>query len=127
MHSQFYQGFLRPCNFAKRFCSQTNRHQIQYEPLSEQQKFDIRKQVRQYLQNEIDEIEVNLNCCFVRFLKYYFAVSCWLKSNFLILQIINVRQLHGVFDAMKSVFKQAQSDYEVINVAISLVPVSDDF
>ena len=37
---------------------QTNRSQVSYEPLSEQQKYEIRQQCRRYLEGSLDEIDV---------------------------------------------------------------------
>lgn len=37
----------------------TNRSQISYDPLSEQQRYEIRQQVRQYLDGQLDEIDVS--------------------------------------------------------------------
>ena len=38
----------------------TNRSQITYDPLSEQQRYEIRQQVRCYLDGKIDEIDVSV-------------------------------------------------------------------
>jgi len=37
---------------------QTNRSMIAYDPLSEQQKYEIRQQVRRYIGGQLDEIDV---------------------------------------------------------------------
>lgn len=37
-----------------------NRTQITYDPLTEQQRYDIRQQVRQYLEGRIPEIDVSM-------------------------------------------------------------------
>ena len=37
----------------------TNRSQITYEPLSEQQRYEIKQQVRQYIEGSLDEIDVS--------------------------------------------------------------------
>lgn len=47
---------------------------VSYEPLSEQQKYDITQQVKKYISSELDEID-----------------------------IINIRQIEGVFDAFKEI------------------------
>ena len=36
----------------------TNRSHISYDPLSEQQTYEIQQQVQQYLQGELDEVDV---------------------------------------------------------------------
>lgn len=47
-------------NFAKYMWSlQTNRSMVSYDPLSEQKRFEIRQQVRKYLDGSIDEIDVS--------------------------------------------------------------------
>lgn len=47
-------------NFAKYMLSlQTNRSMVSYDPLSEQKRFEIRQQVRKYLDGSIDEIDVS--------------------------------------------------------------------
>ncbi len=38
----------------------TNRSQINYEPLSEQQRFDIQQQAHRYLEGKLDEMDVSL-------------------------------------------------------------------
>ena len=38
---------------------QTNRTQVQYDPLSEQQKYEIKQQVRRYVEGGLDEIDVS--------------------------------------------------------------------
>lgn len=47
---------------------------ISYEPLSEQQKYDIKQQVKKYISSELDELD-----------------------------IINIRQIEGVFEAFKEI------------------------
>ena len=39
----------------------TNRTQITYDPLSEQQRYEIKQQVRQYIDGYLDEIDVSTN------------------------------------------------------------------
>ena len=41
------------------FYFQTNRTQVQYDPLSEQQKYEIKQQVRRYVEGGLDEIDVS--------------------------------------------------------------------
>lgn len=36
-----------------------NRSQISYEPLSEQQRYEIKQQVRSFLDNKLDELDVS--------------------------------------------------------------------
>ena len=38
---------------------QTNRSMITYDPLSEQQKYEIRQQVRRFAEGTLDEIDVS--------------------------------------------------------------------
>ena len=38
----------------------TNRSQITYDPLSEQQRYEIKQQVRNYLDGNLDEIDVSI-------------------------------------------------------------------
>lgn len=61
----------------------TNRSHISYEPLSEQQGYEIQQQVRQYLQAELDEVD-----------------------------IVNVRQIQGVFEAFRDIVRQLDRDTE---------------
>lgn len=51
-----------------------NRSMVTYEPLSEQQKFEIKQQVRKYINSELDEID-----------------------------IINIKQVAGVYEAFKEI------------------------
>lgn len=51
-----------------------NRSMVQYEPLSEQQKFEIKQQVRKYINSDLDEID-----------------------------IINIKQISGVYEAFKEI------------------------
>ncbi|KAL4217271.1 Kinesin-like protein kif9 [Mactra antiquata] len=61
----------------------TNRSQITYDPLSEQQKYEIRQQVRRYVEGNLDEIDV-----------------------------INLRQIQGTFDAFRDIYQQMEKDIE---------------
>lgn len=61
----------------------TNRSHITYDPLSEQQRYEIRQQVRRYLEGHLDEID-----------------------------IINIRQVQGVFDSFKDIYVQMEKDVE---------------
>lgn len=60
-----------------------NRTQITYDPLTEQQRYEIRQQVRQYLEGGVNEIDV-----------------------------INLRQIQGVFEAFKDISNQLARDIE---------------
>lgn len=51
-----------------------NRSMVTYEPLSEQQKYEIQQQVKKYIESELDEID-----------------------------IINIRQIQGVYEAFKEI------------------------
>lgn len=51
-----------------------NRSMVAYEPLSEQQKYDIKQQVRKYILTELDEVD-----------------------------IINIRQISGVYEAFREI------------------------
>ncbi|XP_052814626.1 kinesin-like protein KIF9 isoform X2 [Mya arenaria] len=61
----------------------TNRSQIAYDPLSEQQKYEIRQQVRRYVSGQLDEID-----------------------------IINLRQIQGSFEAFRDIYQQMEKDIE---------------
>ncbi|XP_048779143.1 kinesin-like protein KIF9 isoform X1 [Ostrea edulis] len=61
----------------------TNRSMVSYDPLSEQKRYEIRQQVRKYLDGSIDEID-----------------------------IVNVRQIHGTFEAFKEICIQMEGDIE---------------
>merc|ERR1719334_2567279 len=61
----------------------TNRTNVNYEPLAQQQLFDIRNQVRRYLDGQIDEIELK-----------------------------NVRQIQAVFGAFKDVVTKMEKETE---------------
>lgn len=61
----------------------TNRTQVQYDPLSEQQKYEIKQQVRRYLEGNLDEID-----------------------------IINIRQIQGTFDAFREIYLQMEKEIE---------------
>ncbi|XP_053385895.1 kinesin-like protein KIF9 isoform X1 [Mercenaria mercenaria] len=61
----------------------TNRSQITYDPLSEQQKYEIRQQVRRFVEGNLDEIDV-----------------------------INLRQIQGTFDAFRDIYQQMEKDIE---------------
>ncbi|XP_052080028.1 kinesin-like protein KIF9 isoform X1 [Mytilus californianus] len=61
----------------------TNRSHITYDTLSEQQRYEIRQQVRRYLEGHLDEID-----------------------------IINLRQVQGVFDSFKDIYVQMEKDVE---------------
>ncbi|XP_060585541.1 kinesin-like protein KIF9 isoform X2 [Ruditapes philippinarum] len=61
----------------------TNRSQITYDPLSEQQKYEIRQQVRRYVEGNLDEIDV-----------------------------INLRQIQGTFEAFRDIYQQMDKDIE---------------
>ncbi|CAG2197099.1 KIF6_9 [Mytilus edulis] len=61
----------------------TNRSHITYDSLSEQQRYEIRQQVRRYLEGHLDEID-----------------------------IINLRQVQGVFDSFKDIYVQMEKDVE---------------
>ena len=41
-----------------------NRSQVTYEPLSEQQRYEIRQQVRAYLDGKSDDVDVRINTSF---------------------------------------------------------------
>lgn len=51
-----------------------NRSMVTYEPLSEQQKYDLKQQVKKYISSDLDEID-----------------------------IINIRQIEGVYEAFKEI------------------------
>jgi len=61
----------------------TNRSLVTYDPLSEQQRYEIRQQVRRYLEGQVDEID-----------------------------ILNIRQIHGSFEAFKEIYMQMENDVE---------------
>ncbi|KAK7506301.1 hypothetical protein BaRGS_00002413 [Batillaria attramentaria] len=61
----------------------TNRSQVSYEPLSEQQKYEIRQQCRRYLEGALDEID-----------------------------IVNLRQIQGTFEAFREIYNQMEQDVE---------------
>lgn len=61
----------------------TNRCQVTYEPLSEQQRFDIRQQCRKYLEGNLDEID-----------------------------IVNLRQIQGTFEAFREIYSLMEHDVE---------------
>lgn len=61
----------------------TNRSQITYEPLSEQQKYEIRQQCRKFLDGSLDEID-----------------------------IVNLRQIQGTFEAFREIYGQMSQDIE---------------
>ncbi|KAH9489559.1 Kinesin-like protein kif9 [Bulinus truncatus] len=61
----------------------TNRISISYEPLSEQQKNEIKAQVRRFLEDELDKLD-----------------------------IINLEQINGTYNAFKEVFRDAERDIE---------------
>lgn len=61
----------------------TNRSMITYDPLSEQQKYEIRQQVRRYVEGTLDEIDV-----------------------------INLRQIQGTFEAFRDIYQQMEKDIE---------------
>lgn len=61
----------------------TNRSMIAYDPLSEQQKYEIKQQVRRYAEGTLDEID-----------------------------IINVRQIHGTFEAFREIYQQMEKEVE---------------
>ncbi|XP_033101480.1 kinesin-like protein KIF9 [Anneissia japonica] len=60
-----------------------NRGQVTYEPLSDSQQLEIKNQVRRYLEGSLDEIDV-----------------------------INMRQIHSVFLAFRSLVNQMESEVE---------------
>ncbi|KAL8610515.1 hypothetical protein ACOMHN_060435 [Nucella lapillus] len=61
----------------------TNRSQVTYEPLSEQQKYEIRQQCRRFLEGNLDEID-----------------------------IVNLRQIQGTFEAFREIYGQMEQDVE---------------
>ncbi|CAH1788426.1 unnamed protein product [Owenia fusiformis] len=61
----------------------TNRSQISYDPLSEQQKYETRQQVKRYLSKSLDEID-----------------------------IVNLRQIQGVFEAFRDICNEMEKDIE---------------
>lgn len=61
----------------------TNRNQVTYEPLSEQQKYEIRQQCRKFLEGNLDEID-----------------------------IVNLRQIQGTFEAFREIYCQMEHDVE---------------
>ncbi|KAK3083432.1 hypothetical protein FSP39_022438 [Pinctada imbricata] len=61
----------------------TNRSMVMYDPLSEQQQYEIRQQVRRYLEGNVDEID-----------------------------IVNIRQIQGTFDAFKEIYLNMEQDVE---------------
>ncbi|KAL3854393.1 hypothetical protein ACJMK2_013664 [Sinanodonta woodiana] len=61
----------------------TNRSQVVYDPLSEQQKYEIKQQVRRYLEGNLDEID-----------------------------IVNIRQIQGVFESFREIYQQMEKDVE---------------
>ncbi|XP_013400973.1 kinesin-like protein KIF9 [Lingula anatina] len=75
----------------------TNRSMVTYEPLSEQQKYEIKQQVRRYLEGSLDEID-----------------------------IVNVRQIQGVFDSFKELYGQMEKEIEEkLRVKYTLVDKTD--
>lgn len=75
----------------------TNRSQISYEALSEQQRYEIKQQVRQFSEGGLDEID-----------------------------IVNVRQIQGVFEAFKDIYGQQEKEIEErIRIKYMLVDKSD--
>jgi kinesin family protein 6/9 len=60
-----------------------NRNQVTYDPLSEQQRYEIRQQVRSYLEGKLSDIE-----------------------------IINLRQISGVFEAFREISNQMAKEIE---------------
>ncbi|XP_033728379.1 kinesin-like protein KIF9 [Pecten maximus] len=61
----------------------TNRTQITYEPLSEQQRYEIRQQIRRYLEGSLEEVD-----------------------------IVNIRQIQGTFEGFKDIYLQMERDVE---------------
>jgi len=61
----------------------TNRSHVTYEPLSEQQRYEIKQQVRNFSEGGLDEID-----------------------------IVNVRQITGVFEAFKEIYSQQEKEIE---------------
>ncbi|XP_041374463.1 kinesin-like protein KIF9 [Gigantopelta aegis] len=61
----------------------TNRSQILYDPLSEQQKYEVKQQVRKYLDGILEDID-----------------------------IVNLRQIQGTFEAFKEVYYQMEQTVE---------------
>jgi len=61
----------------------TNRSMIWYDPLSEQQKYEIKTQVKRYLDSNLDEID-----------------------------IVNIRQISGTFEAFKELYHDIEKDIE---------------
>ncbi|XP_046327027.1 kinesin-like protein KIF9 isoform X1 [Haliotis rufescens] len=75
----------------------TNRSQISYESLSEQQKYDIRQQVQTFLQGEVDEVD-----------------------------IVNIRQIQGTYDAFKDIYHQmAQTIEDKLRQKFTLIDRTD--
>ncbi|XP_074641971.1 kinesin-like protein KIF9 [Tubulanus polymorphus] len=60
-----------------------NRSQVTYEALSEQQKYDIQQQVQRYLEGTLEEID-----------------------------IVNIRQIHGVFECFKEYYNSIEREVE---------------
>ncbi|XP_064647221.1 kinesin-like protein KIF9 [Lineus longissimus] len=60
-----------------------NRSHVLYDPLSEQQKYEITQQVSKYLEGELEQLDV-----------------------------VNVRQIQGVFEAFKDIYLQVERDVE---------------
>ncbi|XP_025082280.1 kinesin-like protein KIF9 isoform X2 [Pomacea canaliculata] len=60
-----------------------NRSSVNYDPLSEQQKYEIRQQCRRYLEGTLDEID-----------------------------IVNLRQIQGTFEAFREIYHQIENDVE---------------
>ncbi|XP_059167044.1 kinesin-like protein KIF9 isoform X2 [Physella acuta] len=61
----------------------TNRSMVSYEPLSEQQKYEIRSQVRRYLEGDLDELD-----------------------------IVSLQQISGTYSAFKELYKDLGKDIE---------------
>lgn len=62
----------------------TNRSMVWYDPLSEQQKYEIRSQVKRYLDGSLDEID-----------------------------IVNIRQIMGSFESFRELYNDMEKDMEV--------------
>ncbi|KAK6165317.1 hypothetical protein SNE40_022265 [Patella caerulea] len=60
-----------------------NRSHISYDALSEQQKYEVRQQVRRYLEGTVDEVD-----------------------------IVNIRQIQGTYEAFKEIYLQMEHEIE---------------
>lgn len=74
-----------------------NRRQVAYEELSEQQRYEISQQVRQYAEGELKSIDVSVSPIYNRVEIDRTVINTKLYFS----QIVNVRQIEAVFAAFK--------------------------